>query len=247
DDVAEYPFAQAMLSIRFERGNEEAVVFRKDATVTLVRAHAPPTFDSFEELEHWLAKNPKDNDDDEVGEGSLYLREIEKFFIRLGHFYTLLEAQATDQEFGLACFKYHRAAYLAGENATEVAFVTLEALRRYQIDRARGISVLVGFAQDCKKLEFVLELSDALAKSPKKPAPDTLELMASMFMISLEQERISKISCQQCGKRTLEQTKRGSLNPRKDLDWPYGPGGDEYHFLCTSCGHSFPVTFWFTK
>src|SRR5262249_28452199 len=81
DDVAEYPFAQAMLSIRFERGNEEAVVFRKDATVTLVRAHAPPTFDSFEELEHWLAKNPKDNDDDEVGEGSLYLREIEKFFI----------------------------------------------------------------------------------------------------------------------------------------------------------------------
>jgi hypothetical protein len=55
EDVAADDFAQAMVSIRFARGNEEAVVRRKDATVTLVRRHAPPTFDGFDELEEWVA------------------------------------------------------------------------------------------------------------------------------------------------------------------------------------------------
>jgi hypothetical protein len=247
DDVSADSFAQAMVSIRFERGNEEAVVWRKDATVTLVRVHAPPTFDSFEEIEHWLAENPENNDDNGVTEEALYLREIEKFIIRMGHFDTLLEAQI-DKEFFFASAKYHKAAYLAGESDKVVAALTLEALRRYQIDRALGISWLIGFERDCKKLEFVLSLSDAVARLPKQPTPDTLEMMASIFMVSLEYEKIGKISCPQCEKRKLKQTKKGSLNPRNDLDWPYlSPGGDEHHFLCTSCGHSFPVTFWFTK
>jgi hypothetical protein len=63
DNVAADSYAQAMVSLRFERGNEEAVVWRKDATVTLVRNYAPRTFDGFDELEQWLAKNPKNNDD----------------------------------------------------------------------------------------------------------------------------------------------------------------------------------------
>ncbi len=44
-------------SVRFERGDEEAVYFHADAEITLVRVHGPPTFDDFVELEEWLKTN----------------------------------------------------------------------------------------------------------------------------------------------------------------------------------------------
>jgi hypothetical protein len=128
----------------------------------------------------------------------------------------------------------------------------MEAIRdelnecRANIKQSIKASTSIGTANS--KTEFVLKLSDALAQSSKQPTSDTLEMMASTFMISLEYEKISEICCPQCGKRKVEPTERRSLDPRKDLDWPYlCPGGDEHRFLCTSCTHSFPVTFWFTK
>jgi len=197
-----------------------------------VRIHSPPTFESFDELEDWLAKNPDNNHDGRVTEELLYLREIEKFIIRAGHFDTLLEAQGTDKEFYFALANHHKAAYSAGEDAKVVAALTLEALRRYQIDRKN------------KKIEFILKLSEALAQVSTQPTPDTLELTASTFVIPLEHKTIESLSCPKCSGRSLQEIRRGSLNPRKDLDWPYScPGGDEYQFRCSSCDHSFSVTF----
>ena len=43
-------------SVRFVRGKEEAILWHKDATVTLVRDYAPPTLDDFVELEQWYKK-----------------------------------------------------------------------------------------------------------------------------------------------------------------------------------------------
>jgi hypothetical protein len=99
-----------------------------------------------------------------------------------------------------------------------------------------------------EKLEFVLRLSEALAQVSSQPTPDILEMMASTFLIPLEYKMIEGISCPKCLGRSLQEIRRGSLNPRKGFDWPYNcPGGDEYHFRCSTCAHSFPVTFWFTK
>jgi hypothetical protein len=50
----------ARRSVRFARGDEEAVVWYRDATVTLVRDYAPRTFDDFIELEWWIRENPRD-------------------------------------------------------------------------------------------------------------------------------------------------------------------------------------------
>jgi hypothetical protein len=108
-------------------------------------------------------------------------------------------------------------------------------------------------AQVSSQPEFVLKLNEALAQVSSHTTPDLLEktvysrFMISRFMISLEHKQIESVSCPKCSGRSLQQIGRGSLNCRKDLDWPYGPGGDEYHFRCSTCGHSFPVTFWFTK
>jgi hypothetical protein len=78
-------------SVRFVRGKEEAVLWYKDATVTLVRDYAPPTFDDFVELERWVQKSPRDAEADAATGERLYLREIERFVIRHGHFSTLVE------------------------------------------------------------------------------------------------------------------------------------------------------------
>src|SRR5271154_2013145 len=51
-------------SVRFARGEEEAVLWYKDASVTLVRDYAPPTFEDFVELELWIEENPRDADAD---------------------------------------------------------------------------------------------------------------------------------------------------------------------------------------
>jgi hypothetical protein len=101
--------------------------------------------------------------------------------------------------------------------------------------------------------EFVLKLSEALAQVSNQPTSDILEIMTSTYtisryMISLEHKLIESISCPKCYGRSLQEIRRASLNPRKDLDWPYNsPGGDEYHFRCSTCSNSFSVTFWFTK
>jgi len=80
-------------SLRFARKNEEAIVWNKDATITLVRVHAPPTFDSFLEAEKWIAQNPNTNDDNTNPE-IVYLREVEKFVIRHGHFADLFGSRS---------------------------------------------------------------------------------------------------------------------------------------------------------
>ena len=46
-----------------------------DVTITLVRVHAPPTFESFLEMEDWIANHHNDNDDD-PNPDMIYLRVI---------------------------------------------------------------------------------------------------------------------------------------------------------------------------
>jgi hypothetical protein len=45
-------------SMRFVRGNEEAVLWHKDATITLVGVDAPLNFDDFVDVEKWIKANP---------------------------------------------------------------------------------------------------------------------------------------------------------------------------------------------
>jgi len=97
-------------------------------------------------------------------------------------------------------------------------------------------------------MEFVLTLKDALNRSARRATPRQLRETASSFLIPFEYAILNEIPCPQCGDHGWEQTKTVSLNPRKDLDWPYlCPGGDEHHCICKSCGHPMTVTFWFTK
>jgi hypothetical protein len=142
------PFEWIRKSVRFVRGNEEAVVWSDDGTVTLIRVHASPTFESFMDLENWLANNPQNPDDEETNEEILYLREIERDVIRMGHFEKMLETQATDELFFVACSKLPRAGYLAGEDATIVAALTLDALMRYRKSRKAALSFLARYLDD---------------------------------------------------------------------------------------------------
>lgn len=143
------PFEWIRKSVRFVRRDEEAVVWNSDATVTLVRAHAPPTFESFIDLENWLAKNPKNKDGEDTNEEMiLYLREIEKYIIRMGHFDKLLETRATDELFFRTCFELHKAGYVAGEDATIVAALTLDALMHYHKSRQASLSFLARYLED---------------------------------------------------------------------------------------------------
>ncbi len=100
-------FAWTQRSVRFARGKEEAVLWYKDATITLVRDCAPPTFDDFIELEQWIKRNPRDTEVDTATGERLYQREIERFVIRHGHFLPLLEATATDKAFFMAVATFH--------------------------------------------------------------------------------------------------------------------------------------------
>ncbi len=128
-------------SIRFARGKEEAVVWYKDATVTLVRVHAPPTFESFLKLEDWIARNPSDNDDD-LNPEIVYLREIGKFIIRHGHFMDLLEVEATDEKFFYSTASLKKAGYAAKQDPVIIAALILDALKQYENDRGRALAFL---------------------------------------------------------------------------------------------------------
>jgi hypothetical protein len=132
----------------FTRGKEEAILWRKDATITLVRDYAPPTFDDFVSLEEWIKKNPRDREVDDATGERLYLREIERFVIRNGHFRLLLEATATDQDFFYATYKLQKTGYAAQQDPVVVAALILEALTRYQEDQDAALRLLRGLEKD---------------------------------------------------------------------------------------------------
>ena len=137
-------------SVRFVRGKEEAVLWYKDTTITLVRDYAPATFDDFIELEKWIKKNPRDAEIDTATGERLYLLETERFVTRHGHSMSFLEAQATDEAFFMAVYKLHKAGYDAQENPLLIAGLMLEALL-YQKDRDKALRFLSGFANDVKR------------------------------------------------------------------------------------------------
>ena len=138
-------------SVRFVRGKEEAVLWYKDSTITLVRDYAPPTFDDFIELEQWIKKNPSGSELDAVTGERLYLREIERFVIRHGHFLPLLEAATSDKAFFIAVATFQKAGYVAREDSVVVAALTLEALMRYDEDRNAALRFLTGLENDFRR------------------------------------------------------------------------------------------------
>jgi hypothetical protein len=135
-------------STRFTRRDEEAVIWYEDATITLVRNHAPPTFDDFAELEAWLRKNPRDSADDTTEPKILYMREIERFVIRHGHFMSLLEETSSDYALFLAVATFQKAGYRTGEPAVIVAALTLDALLRYKKDPKGAVGFLTRMQAD---------------------------------------------------------------------------------------------------
>jgi hypothetical protein len=68
-------------SVRFVRGKEEAVLWHKDATVTLVRLYVPLDFDDFIELEEFITKHPREPDLDDATSERKYLQEMELFLL----------------------------------------------------------------------------------------------------------------------------------------------------------------------
>jgi hypothetical protein len=129
-------------SVHFTRGKEEAVLWHKDATITLVRLYAPLNFDDFVELEEFISKHPREEDlDDATGERK-YLSEIELFFIRHGYRDDLIHIRATDFVFLGAFTKLFKAGYAAGEDNDLVAALVLSAIQFYDQDCARSIRVL---------------------------------------------------------------------------------------------------------
>jgi hypothetical protein len=93
------------------------------------------------ELENWLTKNP-DVDDGDADPEILYLREIERFVIRHGHFMPLLEAKATNKTFFYSIVKLQKSGYAANEDPIVVAALTLDALLSYGKDRSRALDFL---------------------------------------------------------------------------------------------------------
>jgi len=135
-------------SMRFVRGNEEAVLWHKDATITLVGVDAPFNFDDFVDVEKWIKANPIAAEADTATE---YIREIEKFVVRHGHYISFLEARAFDQEFFMGFLKLYKAGYDAKENPRLIAGLMLEALMLYPKDRDKALRFLSGFANDVKR------------------------------------------------------------------------------------------------
>ena len=123
------------------RGKEEAVLWHKDATVTLVRLYVPLDFEDFIELEEFIAKHPREADlDDATGERK-YLQEIELFVTRHGYRDDLLHIQATDYAFLVAFAKYYKAGYAAGVDSVVVAALLLDVVKIYDKDRDRERSL----------------------------------------------------------------------------------------------------------
>jgi len=140
-------------SMRFIRGKEEAVLWHKDATITLVRPHLPLDFDDFIELEEFIAKHPGEADLDEATGEIRYLREIELFFMRHGYRDDLWHIQANDYDFVLAFGELFKAGYAAGEDSTVVAGFVLYAMQFYEQDRERTIRWLTSTTEDFNRAQ----------------------------------------------------------------------------------------------
>jgi hypothetical protein len=130
-------------SVRFVRGKEEAVLWHKDATVTLVRLYVPPDFEGFIELEEFIAKHPREADIDEATGERKYLQEIELFVTRHGYRDDLMHIQATDYTFLVAFGKFYKAGYAAGEDSVVVAAFLLDVVKVYDQDRERSLRWLI--------------------------------------------------------------------------------------------------------
>lgn len=140
-------------SVHFVRGEEEAVLWHKDATVTLVRLHVSRDFDDFIELEEFIAKHPREPDlDDATGEQK-YLQEMDLFFVRHGYRDDLLHIQATDYAFLVAFGKLFKAGYAAGKASVVVAALVLHVIHFYEQDRERAIRWLTRTTEDFNRAQ----------------------------------------------------------------------------------------------
>lgn len=124
-------------SVRFIRGKEEAVLWHKGATITLVRLYVPIDFNDFIELEDFIVKHPREADLDEATGERRYLQEIELFFMRHGYRDDLARIQATDYDFLVAFGQLFKAGYAAGEDSLVVAALVLHAVQFHEQDRER--------------------------------------------------------------------------------------------------------------
>jgi len=135
-------------SARFARGKEEAVLWYKDATITLVRLNVPFDFDDFIELEAFIVKHPREHDiDDAIGELK-YLREIELFVIRHGYREDFIYIKATDIQFLTAFGKLFKASYAANEESVVIAALVLDGIFRYQKDKNSAVNFLTRLIDD---------------------------------------------------------------------------------------------------
>jgi hypothetical protein len=98
-------------SIRFVRGKEEAVLWYKDATITLIWDWVSREFSDFIEIEEWVKNNPRDSEVDKLNGERLYLRNIDRFITRHGHSFDLLGAMATDADFSKFVDIFQKAGY----------------------------------------------------------------------------------------------------------------------------------------
>lgn len=143
-----YGATWAKRSVGFVRGKEEAVLWHKDATITLVRLHASLDFDDFIELEEFIAKHPREADLDDATDEIRYLREMELFVIRHGYRDDLMHIQATDYDFLVAFGKLFKAGLAAGEDAVVVAALVLHVIQFYEQDRERSLRWLTKTTED---------------------------------------------------------------------------------------------------
>jgi hypothetical protein len=149
-DEAGLPFTRRC--VRFARGKEEAVLWYKDAKVTLVRLNLPFKFDDFIELKKFIAEYPRNPDLDDVTGEVKYRREIELFFVRHGHQDDLMHIQATDNEFFIAFQKLIEAGYAARKASVVVAGLVLQAVQQfYKQDRERAIRWLAKTTDDLNR------------------------------------------------------------------------------------------------
>jgi hypothetical protein len=135
-------------SVHFARGKDEAVLWYKDATITLVRLNVPFDFDGFIELEEFIVKHPREHDiDDAIGELK-YLREMELFVIRHGYRDDLMHIQATDIQFLTAFGKLFKAGYAANEESVVIAALVLDGILRYKKDPNGAVNYLTRLIDD---------------------------------------------------------------------------------------------------
>jgi hypothetical protein len=94
--------------------------------------------------------------------------------------------------------------------------------------------------------EFVLALSEALARQTDPPSGSALELMATALLVPLEYEMLNRILCQSCAANEWDTLVRRQVAGRQEIHWPYAPAGDEHHCVCRKCGYEITVLFWFS-